>query len=141
MTKNNFSERGHRNPSVNSQGEELNIYKNEKLLCKAQVADSFLEKIKGAMFEEIAENKGLLIKFRNEGKYGIWMLFVPHDLALFFLNRKGEVVDRKLAKKFTLNPKSWKIYKPRQPCKYVLECNHKKMNEVKVGDKLEWQDG
>ncbi len=112
-------------------------HKDEKFV-EAQTKDSFTGKLIGLMFRRLDKEEGLLLEFSNEGKWGIWMLFVPQDLGLLFLNENKEIVDMKEAKKISLNPETWKIYKPEEKCKYVLECNTEKLNTIEKGEKLKW---
>lgn len=116
----------------------MKIRKNGDLFVEAEVAENILEKIRGLMFRELDDKEALLLKFPKEKRWGIWMAFVPQDLALLFLDKEKEIVDKKLAEKLSLDPRSWKIYKPVERCKYVLECNPGKIEEAETGEKLEW---
>lgn len=111
---------------------------DEKIIGSLKYADSPLKRIKGLMFKELEEDEGLLMEFKNNSKWSLWMLFVPQDLALFFMNEEGKVVDKKLGEKMTLDPRTWKIYKPEEKCKYVLECNPEKLEDIQTGDGLSW---
>ncbi|MFP4633798.1 MAG: DUF192 domain-containing protein [Candidatus Aenigmatarchaeota archaeon] len=113
------------------------FYEGEKFL-DAERKDSILGKMKGLMFRELKEDEGMLMVFQEEGRWGVWMLFVPQDLALFFLDGEKKVVDKKPAEKMNLDPQTWKVYKPVKKCKYVLECKEEKLKEVEAGEKLEW---
>lgn len=111
---------------------------NEKIIDNLEHADTTLKKIKGLMFRELEENEGLLMEFSEESRWSIWMLFVPQDLAIFFLDEERKVVDKKHAEKMTLDPRTWKIYKPENKCKYILECNPEKTEDIELGDELSW---
>lgn len=124
---------------MNSLGEFLKISKKGKFFIEVEIAESVSEKIRGLMFKEIEEERGLLMIFEKSKRHEVWMPFVPQDLGIFFLDNEKKIVDKKLAKKITLNPKSWQIYKPQKACKYVMECKPKKLDEVETGDKLEWK--
>ncbi len=109
-----------------------------KIIEDLECVDGIFKKIKGLMFRELDEGEGLLMEFPYEARWSIWMLFVPQDLSLFFLDNEGKVVDKKLAEKMGLNPATWKIYKPEKKCKYVLECNPERFKDLKTGEKLRW---
>ncbi len=113
----------------------------ERIIEDLEYAGRFLKKIKGLMFREIEENEGILMEFSEEGKWSIWMFFVPQDLSVFFLDSKGVVVDRVKAKKVTLDPRTWKIYKPKRKCKYILECSPSCFDDIGIGERLEWNHG
>jgi uncharacterized membrane protein (UPF0127 family) len=60
------------------------------------------------------------------------MFFVWTDLAVFWVNSKMVVVDKKLAK-------SWHLYYSSQtPAQYVLELNPRRMDVFQIGDKLDF---
>ncbi len=100
----------------------------------AEYVDDFFGRIKGLMFRE----KGnMILDFKKEGKYGIWMLFMRYPLDLFFLNENFEVVDiKKNCLPISLNPKTWKVYYPKEKCRYVLEVESGKL-KLKKGEKVE----
>jgi len=122
-------------------GDILKVFLNDELFVEAERADSFLEHLKGLMFNEINKDEGLLLAFEKNRKWSIWMLFVPQDLALFFLDDEGRVVDKKIAEKLTWNPKTWNVYKPAKRCKYVLECHKERINDLEINERLEWKNG
>lgn len=96
--------------------------KNKNFLV--EVADTWWKRTKGLMFrEKLAPMHGLLIEFPKPGKCGIWMLFMRFPLDLIFLNEKMQVVDavRNAQPVSLFKPKTWRIYKPRKPAKYVME--------------------
>lgn len=104
----------------------------------ATVADSTFTKMKGLMFKPLDEGEGLLMVFSEMKKWGIWMLFVPQDLGLVFLDEEKEIVDKIIAEKVTLNPKTWRTYKPDKECKYIVECNPEVLDDIQLNKKMEW---
>jgi len=62
------------------------------------------------------------------------MFGMHFDIWMAFLDDKGKVFELVRAGKLTFNPKTWKIYKPSKPCKYVLETFDKL---VEIGDVLQ----
>ncbi len=113
----------------------------ERIIEDLEYAECFLKKIKGLMFREIDESEGLLMEFPREGKWSIWMFFVPQDLSVFFVNSEGLVVDKAYAERITPDPRTWKIYKPKKKCKYVLECCPSHFDDIETGEKLRWNHG
>ncbi len=116
----------------------MEIKQKGELFLDVEVASSIFEKMKGLMFREPEDGKGLLMEFKYEGRWGVWMLFVPDDLTLFFLDREKTVVDKEIANKMTLDPGTWKVYKPKEKCKYILECKPEVIDKLEIGDVLEW---
>jgi hypothetical protein len=89
-----------------------------------EVADTWRKRAKGLMFRKRpAPMHGLLIEFPKPGKWGIWTPFMKFPLDLIFLDEKMQVVDAKgnVPAISILKPKTWKIYRPKAPAKYVLE--------------------
>ncbi|MFP4232768.1 MAG: DUF192 domain-containing protein [Candidatus Aenigmatarchaeota archaeon] len=110
----------------------------EILIDDLEYADGILRKARGLMFRKLDEDEGLLMEFSRKARWSIWMFFVPQDLGLLFLDENKEVVDKKKAKKMSLNPETWKVYKPEKECKYVIECNPEKIEDIEKGGTLEW---
>ncbi len=64
----------------------------------------------------------------------IHMLFVPFDLAVFWINSDQRVVDKVIAK-------SWRpAYFPAQPARYTLEMHPDRFADYGVGDQVEFQN-
>lgn len=103
----------------------MKILKIKNTNFLVEVADTWWKRAKGLMFrEKLPPMHGLLIEFPEPGKWGIWMLFMRFPLDLIFLDEKMQVVDAKAnIPPVSLNPRTWKIYKPRKPAKYVLEIS------------------
>ncbi|MFB6216883.1 MAG: DUF192 domain-containing protein [Candidatus Aenigmatarchaeota archaeon] len=116
----------------------MKILKDGEIFLDVDVADSLFKKLKGLMFKNIDGDSGLFLSFDREKRPGIWMPFVPQDLGLIFLDADKKVVDKKLGKRMTLNPGSWQIYKPSEPCKYVLECDPERLDVISMGEVFEW---
>ncbi len=98
-----------------------------------KLCSSFFSRIKGLMFQK----KGsALLDFKKEGFWEIWMFGMKYDLILYFLDKNGKVVDKVYARKLTLNPLTWKVYKGKKPYRYVLEIDVRDNNKINfnVGD-------
>ena len=64
----------------------------------------------------------------------IHMLFVFMDLAVFWLDEKGMVVDKRLAR-------SWHpIYLPVHPAAYILELHAARFSDFELGDRLTFEE-
>ena len=94
-----------------------------------------LKNIQGIMFKKTGR---ILMNFWFSDYHGIWMPFMKFTLDLIFIDKNKEIVDfKENVLPISLNPKTWKIYRPKKRCKYVLEiekCNISK--KLKIGDKL-----
>ncbi len=119
-----------------------NVTKNKILVKDLERADSALKKTKGLMFrKDMTKEKGLLMVFERERKHEIWMLGMRFPIDIVFISRDKRIVDIKHSvKPLGKNPKTWKIYRPSKPCKYVLEINSGMIKKTKteIGDMLEF---
>ena len=103
----------------------------------ARYCGSFLCRLRGLMFRSsLPLDTGLLLVEARESRLetAIHMLFVFMDLAVIWLNSEKVVVDTVLAR-------DWRpAYAPRQPARYVLEIHPHRLNEFKIGDRVEFQN-
>jgi uncharacterized membrane protein (UPF0127 family) len=106
-------------------------FKNKKI--EADVANSFWKRLFGLSF---SKKKNMLFIMPYEKKWSFWMFGVRHPLKFIFINKSKRVADIKEGKPISFNLKTWKTYKPKAACKYVLETPFK--IKIKVGDKLKW---
>lgn len=104
---------------------------------QALYCDSFLCRLRGLMFRSsLAPGQGLLLVEGRDNRLdtAIHMLFVFMDLAVIWINSEKVVVDTVLAR-------AWRpAYAPRQPARYILEIHPDRLNEFKIGDKIEFQN-
>jgi uncharacterized protein len=104
---------------------------------QALYCDSFLCRLRGLMFRSsLAPGQGLLLVEGRDSRLdtAIHMLFVFMDLAVIWINSEKVVVDSVLAR-------AWRpAYAPRQPARYILEIHPDRLNEFKIGDKIEFQN-
>ncbi|MBN1146919.1 MAG: DUF192 domain-containing protein [Anaerolineales bacterium] len=77
--------------------------------------------------------QGLLLVQGRESRLdaAIHMLFVGMDLAVVWINATGEVVDVKLARRWRL------AYVPARPAIYVLELAAERLEDFKVGERVQ----
>ncbi len=103
---------------------------------RALWCDSFSCRLRGLTFRrEIPEDEGLLLVERSEGRINtsIHMLFVFFSISVFWVSSEGLVVDKTLAK-------PWGFYAPKYAAQYILEATPTVLNEVQIGDQLEFID-
>jgi len=101
----------------------------------ANVAKGLWSQIKGLMFER--KKKNMLFVFPYKNRWSFWMFGVAYPLQIIFMDENKRVLEVQYAQKMAWHPRTWKIYKPKEPCKYVLECAYPL--DVSPGDVLEWK--
>jgi uncharacterized membrane protein (UPF0127 family) len=116
----------------------MKIYNNGQLLAEVKTAETKFSKMKGLMFKKLEKDQGLLFSFSKDKKWEIWMPFVPENLGLIFLNSEKKVLDKMQAIPLNFRPQTWKIYKPKEECRYILEVRPEKLEMVEIGDVLRW---
>jgi uncharacterized membrane protein (UPF0127 family) len=103
---------------------------------QAVVCDRFLCRLRGLMFRySLPTNKGMLLVSARDSQPGasIHMLFVFMDLAIIWINSEYTVVNTILAR-------SWHgAYAPHSPARYILEIHPSRINEFKIGNRVEFQ--
>jgi len=120
----------------------INSTRKTVLAEHAEVAKTPWAKTKGLMFRaSLKEGEGLLLEFSGETKPSIWMPFMRFPLDLVFIDGEKRVVDIKAnVKPMSRNLKTWKLYVPKEKCRWVLEVNAGKTSETKTstGDALDF---
>jgi uncharacterized membrane protein (UPF0127 family) len=117
-------------------GSIVNLSRSGEHILKARWCQSFLCKLRGLTFRRrLAEGEGLLLVEQSESRANtsihMWMVFFP--ITAVWLNKDLRVVDIKLAK-------PWRVYFPEAPAQYILEGSIKLMEQISIGDQLEWVD-
>ena len=88
------------------------------------------------MFRKRIEiNEGLLLVQGQPSRINaaIHMLFVFMDLAVFWLDGEGNVVDKRLAR-------SWRpFYVPARPAAFILELHAARFGDIEIGDRLTFE--
>ena len=99
--------------------------------------DSFTCRLRGLMFRpRLDPDDGLLLVEKRDSRLdtSIHMLFVPFDLAVFWINSDMTIVDKVIAK-------SWKpAYFPKADAKYTLEIHPDRWADYEIGDKVEFKN-
>ena len=113
----------------------VNLSRSESALAGVKYCDDFVSRLQGFTFrKKLRVDEGLVLAEKRDSKLetSIHMLFVWTDLAVFWVNSKMVVVDKKLAK-------SWHpYYAPQSPAQYVVELNARKIDVFQIGDKLDF---
>lgn len=108
--------------------EEIKI-KQEKY--EVPEAKTFLQKFIGL---RLSKKEKMLFKFNNLVREPIDMFLVLKPLYLYFFDNEKKLISVEKAEPLTLNPKTWKIYRPKQKYQYLLESTEE-LN-LKKGDKI-----
>jgi uncharacterized membrane protein (UPF0127 family) len=85
---------------------------------------------------KLEREEGLLLVEARDSRLdtSIHMLFVFMDLAVIWINSEYSVVDSVLAR-------AWHpAYAPHQPARYILEIHPDRLDEFKIGDRVEFGD-
>ena len=99
----------------------------------AKVCDTFISRLKGFMFQRtIQSNEALLFENKSESRLdaAIHMFFMKFDIAVFWLDKNNQLVDKKIARK-------WRpIYYPLHPAKMILETHTGNFDFIDIGDRV-----
>lgn len=117
-------------------GSILNLSRSGEHVVKARWCGSFLCKLRGLTLRRaLDESEGLLLaeRFESRTNSSIHMFFVFFSITAAWLDQDFRVVDIQLAR-------PWRVYFPGAPAQYVLEGSVEMMEQISVGDRLEWVD-
>ena len=120
----------------------VNNTRKTEIARTVEVARSSWKKGLGLMFRScIKENHGLLMEFSKESRdmYSIWMLGMRFPIDVVFINSERVVTDvYENVSPVSLDLKTWKVYKPTKPIKWILELKSGRCKRTKTvpGDKL-----
>lgn len=92
--------------------------KTEEQKFEVEVADNIYTRAKGLAFRKHGK---MLFKFPRETRAKIDMMLLSRPLHLYFLNSEKEVINVQKADPWGFNPKTWKLYSPERPYRYLLE--------------------
>ena len=110
----------------------------EKIVLKrAKWCQSFWCHFRGLQFvRHLDDDEGLLFVTGGESKVNasIHMLFMFMAIAVVWLDAKGTVVDKRLAKPWRLS------YVPREAAMYYIEANPTLLERVEIGDVLKFDE-
>lgn len=115
----------------------MKLFKSQEILIKntrytVKVAENPITRAWGLSLQKKGK---MLFKFRKPTKAAIDMALLSKKLHLYFIDEQKKVIHTEKAHPWTWNPKTWKIYRPNQKYKYLLESFQPL--EIKEGDKIE----
>ncbi len=115
----------------------MEIRREREVICDAEVASSLWARVKGLMGRRLGEDEGLLMVFPRSGLHSLWMAGMRHPIDICFLDEEKRVVGVvKKAEPLSLHPRTWKLYFPPRPAKYVLEISPG--SSLGEGDSISW---
>lgn len=110
--------------------QSIEIEASERIF-EAELADDILRKSWGLSMRKKGK---MFFVFSRPGRPPIDMMLVQRPLNLYFLDEYGEVIDRQYAEPWTLDPRTWRIYRPKIDAKYLLESFEEL--DLEEGDKV-----
>jgi uncharacterized membrane protein (UPF0127 family) len=102
-------------------------------VIEADVADDL---VKRAIGLSLSEKKNMFFSMPYESRWSLWMFAVRYPIRMVFIGRDRKVVDIKKAVPITTDPKTWKVYTPKESCMYILETPFDL--KINIGDRLSW---
>jgi uncharacterized membrane protein (UPF0127 family) len=102
----------------------MRILKGRTVIAEnVEVAESFASKTLGLMLrKKLPRNSALLMIFDKPGKHGIWMPLMRFPIDIVFLDSHKRVVGlHSGARPISFRKRTWKVYYPEKPAKYVVE--------------------
>ncbi len=114
---------------------------NGNVVCESyEIAESAWQRTRGLMFRGgLPRGHGLLMTFQKGSKPGIWMLGMRFPIDIIFLDsgkRVTKVVEN--ARPIGLSWRSWRIFRPEKPARFVLElpAGMARESRIRIGDVL-----
>ncbi len=86
---------------------------------EAELADSMWKISKGLSFT--FRKRNMFFTMPYEAKWPFWMFGMLFPLKIIFMDKNKEVISEFDAKPMSLDPRTWRTYRPARPAKYVLE--------------------
>ncbi len=115
-----------------------NVKSGEVLLRGARWCASYWSRLRGLMFRRgLNQGEALVLVEAADSRTAtaIHMFFVPFAIAAIWIDSRGRVVDKALAR-------PWRpFYGPRAPARYVLEAAPEVLERVAIGDEVRFEDG
>lgn len=102
-------------------------------VIEAEVADNFWKRMMGLSF---SKKKNMFFPLPYEARWSLWMFGVRYSIKIIFIDKGKTIVDIKYGEPLRFDTKTWRIYKPRKSCKYILETPFNL--KIKIGDRLKW---
>lgn len=102
-------------------------------IIEADVADKLWKRVIGLSF---SKKKNMFFFLPYESRWSLWMFAVRYPIKMIFIDKNKIVIDIKEGKPLSFDIKTWRTYKPKKPCKYILETPFN-LN-IKIGDKIKF---
>ncbi len=104
-------------------GKDTVVLLHGKRRIIAEVVTTPLGMTKGLMGRRgLPRDRGMLFSFPRPGRHGIWMLGMRFPIDILFLDQDYRVLSViRNARPMSLDPRTWKIFKPRRPAMHALE--------------------
>ena len=99
----------------------------------AEVAETIFQRMKGLSFRG---NGKMLFVFARDTAAKIDMMFLSEPLYLYFMDENRKIFEVQKAEPWTKNPRTWKLYSPERPYRYLLESFEPL--DVEEGDSLKF---
>lgn len=103
---------------------------------EVELADSFLKQFWGLSLR--SEGK-MLFDFGGEAGAMIDMALLSEPLYLYFIDSDNRVFEVQRAEPWSFDPRSWNLYRPERPYRYLLESFEEL--DVEEGESLEFMNG
>lgn len=98
----------------------------DTVIANVERKDSMVQKFMGLRFR--TEGRAFF-SFRRPTRAAIDMAFVRCSLDIAFLNEDMEILEIHGAFPLTLEPATWRVYRPSEPYKYALEVEKELLQE------------
>jgi len=123
----------------------VKILKGKTVIAEnVEVAEGFFHKMGGLMLRgSLPKGSALLMVFSKPGKHGIWMPLMRFPIDIVFLDSRKRVVGlHERARPVSFRKRTWRVYYPDKPGKYVIElpAGTVKRKKIAAGDLLLFQN-
>jgi uncharacterized membrane protein (UPF0127 family) len=113
----------------------MRIVKGKTVIAEnVEVAEGFFHKMRGLMLRgSLPRGSALLMIFGKSGKHGIWMPLMRFSIDIVFLDSRKRVVGlHERARPVSFRKKTWKVYYPEKPARYVIEIPAGEIKRKKI---------
>ncbi len=114
----------------------INQTTGDTLAGQVVLCDTFWRKLKGLMFKRtLPADCAYVFVYGRESvaDVSIHMFFVSFSIAVIWLDREQQVIDKALAQ-------PWRpYYAPKHPAQYFVEGAPELLERVQVGDRVVWK--
>jgi len=107
-----------------------------KFSVECEVAKTLWKQGVGLSFSR--KKRNMLFIMPLERHWEFWTLGMRYPIKIVFIDKNKHVISVQKAVPLTLNPKTWKIYRPDRHCKYVLELGKDIRKKFEIMDMVKW---